>query len=90
MNEKKRRDHVKAEYVAMYDQERLKDAISFERARNPRSMFYQAIDPRRKQEYADGGMVRESNEMANLPSKAQHHEFPKEGYFSNPFVESEV
>lgn len=35
------------------------------------------IDPRRMQEYRDGGMIYEDhNAMANLPRMAQHREYP--------------
>ncbi len=34
------------------------------------------IDPRRMQEYKDGGMIYEDHSaIANLPRKAQHHEY---------------
>jgi hypothetical protein len=40
-------------------------------------------DPRRNQERADFNMIRaDKTAMANLPTKAQHHEFPPlGGYF---------
>ncbi len=37
-------------------------------------------DPRRNQERADFNMLSEDHTaMANLPRRAQHHEFPKDG-----------
>ena len=62
----------------MYDNCPLR---AFERAANIRS---DNKDPRRRQERRDFEMIREDhNAMANLPTKAQHHEFPKDGgYFS--------
>ena len=46
------------------------------------------IDPRRRQERRDFEMIREDKTaMANLPRKAQHHEFPKEGGLFYPIFE---
>jgi hypothetical protein len=42
-------------------------------------------DPRRHQERVDFNMIREDKSaMANLPTKAQHHEFPKDGGYFLP------
>jgi hypothetical protein len=47
------------------------------------------VDPRRRQELADGGMVREDRgAMANLSPKAISHEYPRLGYYSNPYIDS--
>lgn len=41
------------------------------------TMYDPDIDPRRMQEYRDGGMIHEDHTaMANLPRMAQHHEYP--------------
>lgn len=49
------------------------------------------IDPRRRQEMADGGMVREDDRaMANLSEKAIHHEYPKLPYYSTPYNDALV
>ena len=49
----------------------------------------ETCDPRRRQELADGGMVREDQQaMANLPRQAIHHEYPRLGYYSNPYIDS--
>lgn len=46
-------------------------------------------DPRRRQELADGGMVREDrNAMANLSNRAISHEYPRLGYYSTPYIDS--
>lgn len=54
--------------------------LSFERAAAIKS---NNRDPRRRLERRDFHMINEDHSaMANLPKKAQHHEFPKEGgYF---------
>ena len=42
-------------------------------------------DPRRHQERVDFNMIHEDKTaMANLPRKAQHHEFPKDGGYFLP------
>jgi len=49
----------------------------------------ETCDPRRRQELADGGMVREDQAaMANLPRQAVHHEYPRLGYYSSPYIDS--
>lgn len=49
----------------------------------------ETCDPRRRQELADGGMVREDERaMANLPRQAIHHEYPRLGYYSTPYIDS--
>lgn len=46
-------------------------------------------DPRRRQELADGGMVREDQRaMANLSPRAIHHEYPRLQYYSSPYIDS--
>ncbi len=49
------------------------------------------IDPRRRQEMADGGIVREDQRaMANLSPKAIHHEYPKLPFYSTPYNDALV
>lgn len=49
------------------------------------------IDPRRRQEMADGGMVREDQRaMSNLSPKAIHHEYPKLPFYSTPYNDALV
>jgi len=57
--------------------------IAFERAGKIRSEH--RMDPRRHQERVDFMMINEDHSaMANLPRKAQHHEFPKDGGYFLP------
>jgi hypothetical protein len=47
------------------------------------------MDPRRRQEFADGGIIREDDRaFANLPAQAINHEYPSFGYYSNPYMSS--
>lgn len=87
----KRRDEVRAEYSAMYQLEQRKDQRDFDRTRDMSNEFYAGVDPRRRQEVADGGMIREQHDaMANLPRKAQHHEYPQAGYYSSQYIDDTV
>lgn len=45
------------------------------------------VDPRRRREYADAGMVKEDpRAMANLPLEAIHREFPQDPFYkTGPF-----
>jgi hypothetical protein len=87
----KRRDEVRAEYSAMYQLEQRRDQRAFDRTRDMSNEFYAGVDPRRRQEVGDGGMIREDlNAMANLPRVAQHHEYPQAGYYSSPYIDDTV
>lgn len=78
-------------YTAMYDLEMRRDQRAFARTQDPRSEFYAGVDPRRKQELADGGMVRESRaDMANLPRTAIHCEYPRDGFYATPYLDDIV
>jgi hypothetical protein len=47
------------------------------------------VEPRRRQELADGGMIREDhNAMANLSPRAISHEYPRLGYYATPYIDS--
>lgn len=87
----KRRDEVRSEYSAMYQLEQRRDQRAFDRTQDMRNEFYAGVDPRRRQEIGDGGMIREDhNAMANLPRQAQHHEYPQAGYYSSPYLDDTV
>jgi hypothetical protein len=59
-----------------------------QRLRDIGFMNYAGTDYRRRQEIADGNMIQEDqNAMANLPRMARHYEYPKAGYFCNPFFD---
>jgi hypothetical protein len=64
---------------------------SYERVEDIRSCFYGGLDPRRRQEVSDGGMIEEDpRAMANCPTQAQHHEYPSAGYFTTPYLDATV
>ena len=52
------------------------------------SYMYAGIDPRRKSEMADAGMVAEDRKaMANLSNDGYQRQYPKAGYYSNPYID---
>ena len=61
---------------------------AYDRVEEMYSSFYAGLDPRRRQESADGGMVKEDKAaMANLSSKPVHREYPPAGYYSSPYID---
>jgi hypothetical protein len=86
-----RRDEVRAEYSAMYQLEQRRDQRTFDRTRDLSNEMYAGVDPRRRQEIGDGGMIREDRQaMANLPRQAQHHEYPQAGYYTTPYLDDSI
>lgn len=83
-----KRDEVRADY-SVFEQDRDRNvAYAYERARQIGGEFGGGLDPRRRQEVADGGLIREDlTAMANLPRMAQHHEFPANGYYMTPYLD---
>lgn len=52
---------------------------------------YEVVDPRRKLERRDFELIREDHTaMANLPMKAQNHEFPKEVTMQDIFIKMKL
>jgi hypothetical protein len=70
----------------MYRDEQERDQRSLDRVNDARNEFYAGLDPRRRREVADSGMVQEDhNAIANLSPIAIHREYPKAGYYSTPY-----
>lgn len=84
-----RRNEIRDIYENMYRNGERRDQRAFERVKEMSNEFYAGIDPRRRQEIADAGVIREDhNAMANLPRKAIHHEYPQAGYYSTPYLDA--
>jgi hypothetical protein len=67
------------------------DARALARVADPASDWFAGLDPRRRQEVADSGMIRpDMKEMANCPRQAIHHEWPKIWYYQNPYIDDTV
>lgn len=74
------RKQTRQEYGEFKD---IRQKVSVEQLAHMRAMqnaFFAGVDPRRRQELADAGMVHEDHTaMANLSPQAIHREYPKDG-----------
>lgn len=79
------RNQARNDYEEVFRDELHREDMKLMRTGYPEA----TCDPRRRQELADGGMVREDDRaMANLSPRAVHHEYPRLGYYSNPYIDS--
>jgi len=86
-----RRFEARDHYREIYDLEQRRDQRDFERTKEMENEFYAGVDPRRRGELADGGMVREDHKaMANLPRQAIHCEYPQAGFYETPYLDALV
>jgi hypothetical protein len=82
------RNEARGVYDKMNRLQQERDQRSFQSIREMENEFYAGVDPRRRQELADAGMIREdANAMANLPRQAIHHEYPQAGYYFTPYID---
>jgi len=85
------RKMARVDYQDFYDMDVRLSAMNLQRARDMNSCFFAGVDPRKHKEMADGGLVKEDrNAMANLPMQAVHHEYPRFGYDTGPFIDDSV
>lgn len=69
----------------------VKNEINYANVQSMYSCFYGGIDPRRRTEMADGGMVKEDRQaMSNLPTKGYQRQYPSTGYYSNPYIQTSL
>lgn len=79
------REEVMHRYAETFHDELERQDMRIYRASHPDF----GVDPRRKQELADGGMVREDRKaMSNLSNQAIHHEYPRLQYYATPYVDA--
>jgi|SRR6266850_2814374 len=84
-----RRHEARDVYPEIYKLSQKRDQRAFARPRDLEGEFFAGLDPRRRQELADGGMVQEDHRaMANLPREEIHHEYPQAGYYFTPFIDA--
>lgn len=84
-----RRPEVERDYTAFELERDRVVAEKYRRAREIAGEFGGGLDPRRRQEVADAGLIREDHTaMANLPRTAQHHEFPVGGFYMTPYLDA--
>lgn len=73
-----KRSAVEDQYERLNKDERRAQELAHARQRAIRGSFWDEVDPRRRQEWVEGGMVREDNRaMANLPTRFIHEEYPE-------------
>lgn len=84
-----KRPEVEQDYSAFnVDRDRSVEN-AYRRAREIGGVFGGGLDPRRRPEAADSGLIREDHTaIANLPRMAQHHEFPAGGYYMTPYLDA--
>jgi hypothetical protein len=62
--------------------------FNYDRVKDLESKFYGGIDPRRRVEMADAGMISEDQTaMSNLPEKGYQQEYPRTGFNSMPYID---
>lgn len=82
------RNNVRSEYRAFAEKNQMRSQMMEDAAGSVYDSFYAGIDPRRRIEMADGGMIEEDQSaMANLPTKGFQRQFPRAGYESNPYIQ---
>lgn len=86
------RDENESRYAGLLEIGIAYNAEHLARTRDMMSQYYAGVDPRRRREVAEGGMVREDhNAMANLPRQAIHCEYPDRfGFRQNPYIDDTV
>lgn len=86
-----RRFEARDHYREIYELEQRRDQRDFERTKEMENEFFAGVDPRRRSELAQGGMVREDHKaMANLPKQAIHCEYPQAGFYETPYLDALV
>lgn len=64
------------------------ERFNFARINDRNSSLYAGIDPRRRREVADSGMVQEDhNAIANLSPIPIHREYTRFGFYSTPYID---
>lgn len=82
------RKEIRNAYDQMYRNEQERDQRAFQRIKESDNRFYAGLDPRRRQEVADAGMIFEDHRaMANLSPTAIHRQFPKSPFYSTPYID---
>lgn len=101
MQPKQRKERSKSrainrdEMLSVYGNVEVKSEMysqrAYDRVEEMYSSFYAGLDPRRRQEAADGGMVKEDRKaIANLSERPVHREYPPAGYYANPYIDDSV
>lgn len=82
----KNREEVREVCHNMEIKRDINNQINSDRTKELYSYFYAGLDPRRKDEMADAGMIHEDNNaMSNLPEKGYQQEYPRTGFYTSPY-----
>lgn len=85
----KTRKEVREVYHGYEVKRDLKNDLNYARVQELYSSFYGGIDPRRRTEMADGGMIQEDQQaMSNLPTEGYQVQYPRTGFYSNPYIQT--
>src|SRR5690349_20121454 len=86
--EKQPRSEARFEYGRVQQENQQLQRTVEKREQDIGSYYWHGIDPRRKQEYADGGMVAEDrNAMANLSEQGYQAQYPKVAFYGSPNID---
>jgi hypothetical protein len=65
-----------------------RDERAMKRVRDMHSSFFAGLDPRRRQEVADAGMIQEDDRaIANLPQNFINREYSDNGFYETPYLD---
>ena len=82
------RKEIQGRYKVLEVKEQLNSDHALAKSDNAANYFYAGLDPRRRQEIAEGGMVQEDNNfMANLSPRFIHREYPEFQFFHSPYID---
>jgi hypothetical protein len=85
------RKQVEEVFSTMEIKRDIRNQFNYDRVQDIYSSFYAGLDPRRRTEMADGGMVKEDpRAMANLSPEFIHREYPRSGFYSSPYIDDSV
>lgn len=88
MVRQKSRREVRESTAGWERKQEERQRFNFERVQSENSTLYAGIDPRRRREVADAGMVQEDpNAIANLPTRPIHREYTRFGFYSSPYID---
>ena len=86
-----RRYEARDVYQDMFELNQRRDQRAFERVKDMENEFYAGVDPRRKIELAEGGMIKEDRSaMANLPVNPIHAEYPQAPFYQSQYIDDTV
>lgn len=85
------RERTRAVYQGYELKREVHNTLNYARVQGIGSPLYGGIDPRRRVEMADGGMVCEDQTaMSNLPTEGYQRQYPRTGFYPNPYIQTSV